>query len=62
MAAQEPAFMVLNNVLGATESPLFQDAVKDLKKTNPEIVKATDQEMAALIFTLEQHEAIDELK
>ncbi|MGZ3768495.1 MAG: hypothetical protein ACXVCP_07465 [Bdellovibrio sp.] len=60
MAAQEPAYMVLNSEPDALENPLFQDAVKELKKANVQIEKAGNQEMAALILTLGQYDIQDE--
>ncbi|MGZ3775825.1 MAG: hypothetical protein ACXVCY_18540 [Pseudobdellovibrionaceae bacterium] len=51
-AAQEPAYMVLNNEPGATDNPLFQNAVTILKKEVPEIKTANDEQMAALILKL----------
>lgn len=52
VAAQEPAFMVLNNQVDAKENPLFKNAVAELKKNNPKIQDSGDQEMASVIMQI----------
>lgn len=51
-AAQEPAFMVLNNLQDANENPLFQNAVTELKKENPQLREVSDQELASIILKI----------
>lgn len=52
LAAQEPAFMVLNEQADANEDPLFKNAVSELTKANESLQKLSDQEIAAIILSI----------
>lgn len=51
-AAQEPAFLILNNQNKEVHNPLFVNAVLELKKQNPQISEISDLEMAAIILRI----------
>ncbi|MGZ3774554.1 MAG: hypothetical protein ACXVCY_12270 [Pseudobdellovibrionaceae bacterium] len=52
LAAQEPAFLVLNGQEGAEENPLFKNAVSEIIKDNEHLKSLNDQQMAAIILNI----------